>query len=338
MTMHDTSRRGFLGIAGAGIAGAGLASAGLSTGAFAQDGAKAPIAFGYQNTSWGTIGMIAEAENLYAKAGGNVTVYKFDGGKSTRDAMVAGRIDIGVLGATPFIVGGAKGDMVAIGMAMYAGKTLAVMAGTKSGIKKIEDLKGRKVASQLGSSTDAVFQKKILPAFGLTPQSVQIVNVPHQNHIAALASGSVDASACVEPFPSLAQVNGIANVLVDYSKFDITPVLLVANRSAIEQKRAAVVAFLRGWLAAVDTFNKQPDRAKAIVMDHFKAQGFDVTPEVVGLMLSKLDVTTDYVPQLKDALTEEAKGMVAAGQLGAMPDWNKLLDSSLLEEARKGAG
>lgn len=329
MRRLEASRREFLG-----LAGAGFASLAMPTLVRAQ-GAAAPLAFGYQNTSWGVVGMIAEADDLFRKAGANVTIYKFDGGKATRDAMVANRVDVGVLGATPFIVGAAKGDMVGIGAAMYAGKTLAVIAGTKSGIAKIEDLKGRKVASQLGSSTDSVFQNKILPAFGLTGADVQIVNIPHQNHVAALAAGSVDASALVEPYVAVAEVEGLAKVLVDYSKYDITPVILTANRSAVDDKREAVVALLRGWLAAVDVLTKEPERAAEIVQNHFKAQGFEISDEVVKLMLSKVDVRTDYIPELNAALTSEAETLVKNGQIAAVPDWSKLLDSSLLEEARK---
>ena len=66
----------------------------LPRGALAQ-GAAAPLNFGYQTTSWGTIGMLVEAQDLFKKAGGNVTIHKFDGGKTTRDAMVGGRIDVG---------------------------------------------------------------------------------------------------------------------------------------------------------------------------------------------------------------------------------------------------
>ncbi len=113
--------------------------------------------------------------------------------------MVAGRVDIGVLGATPFVVGAAKGEVVAIGMAMYAGKTLSVVAGVNSGITDVSQLKGKKVGSQVGSATDSVFQNKILPAYGLSPSDVIIVNIPHLNAIAA--SGSIDAFAGVEPIP-----------------------------------------------------------------------------------------------------------------------------------------
>ena len=51
-----------------------------------------------------------------------------------------------------------------------------------------------------------MFLNKILPKAGLTKDDVQLVSVRFQNHISALASGSIDAFAGVEPFPSVAEV------------------------------------------------------------------------------------------------------------------------------------
>ncbi len=59
-------------------------SAAVADGAGAShvaEGAAAPLNFGYQNSSWGMIGMIAEAKDMFKKAGGNVTIYHFDGGR-----------------------------------------------------------------------------------------------------------------------------------------------------------------------------------------------------------------------------------------------------------------
>ncbi len=332
MTDFTTSRRNVLGLLGAGAVGAMLPRA-----AFAQQGAAAPLAFGYQNTSWGVVGMVAEAENLFKKAGANVTIYKFSGGKDTRDAMVAGRVDIGVFGATPFVVGAAKGDIVAIGMAMYAGKTLAVVAGANSGITSVAQLKGKKVGSQIGSTTNGIFQNKILPAFGLKSSDITTVNLPFANHVAALAAGSIDAFAGVEPYTSLVESSGIGKTLVDYSKYDITPVVIGANRSVIEQKREAVVAFLRGWLHAVDLMKSDPEKVTKIIMNNFKGQGFDISEKAVKLLLSKIDVTPDYMPGLKDYLTKVGETMVAKKQISAVPDWSTHLDTSLMAEARKAA-
>lgn len=328
-TKFTLPRRDFLAISGGALAAA-------VTGLRAQ-AAGAPLNFGYQNTSWGTIGMIAESEDLFKKAGASVNIQKFDSGKTTRDAMVSGRIDIGVIGATPFVIGAAKGEMEAIGLALYGAKTLAVVAGAKSGVASVKDLKGKKVGSQLGSATDFVFQNKILPKAGLKKEDVQIVNVRFQNHVSALAAGSIDAFAGVEPFPSVAEVEKLGKVLTDYSDYDLQPIILAANKSAVEKNRDGVVAFMRGWLSAVNIYQANRDQATAIVLKHFKDQGFSVSDQVIKLMLSKIDVNPDFGPQLKAYLADESKTLMNQKKISAVPDWDKLLNGSVLTAARAKA-
>jgi ABC-type nitrate/sulfonate/bicarbonate transport system substrate-binding protein len=327
MTKITLPRRDFLA-----ITGAAMAASALPKTARAQ-GAMAPLNFGFQETSWGTIGMIVESEDLFKKAGANVNILKFDSGKTTRDAMIAGRVDVGVIGVTPFIIGAAKGQLEAIAVALYGAKTQSVVASAKSGVKSVKDLKGRKVGSQLGSATDFVFQNKILPKFGLSKSDVQIINVTFQNHLSALVAGSIDAFAGVEPFPSLAEVENIGKVLVDYSEFDLQPVILAANKPVVDGKRDAVVALLRGWLAGVKEFNDNREHATQIVLKYFKKQGFSVDDKVMKLMLTKIDVNPNYTPALQGYLEAESQTLVKQNKLSAVPDWSKLLNRSLLQAA-----
>ncbi|HZT25886.1 MAG TPA: NrtA/SsuA/CpmA family ABC transporter substrate-binding protein [Pseudolabrys sp.] len=326
MTKLVLRRRDFLSLTGATLAAA--------AGGLRAQAAGAPLNFGYQNTSWGAIGMIAQSQDMFKKAGADVAVHTFDSGKTTRDAMISGRIDIGVIGSTPFVVGAAKGELEAIGLALYGSKTLAVVVGLKSGINSLKDLKGKRVGSQLGSATDAVFQNKILPSVGLSKNDVQIVNVRFQNHISALASGSIDAFAGVEPFPSVAEVDKLGKVLTDYSPYDLQPIILAANKPVVDKNKDAVIAFMRGWLAAVKVYQDNRDEATAIVLKHFKDQGFSVTDKVIKLMLSKIDVTPDFGPQLKSYLTDEAKTLLAQNKIATMPNWDQRLNAGILAAAR----
>jgi ABC-type nitrate/sulfonate/bicarbonate transport system substrate-binding protein len=328
MTGDFPARRDVLALAAAFAAGAILPRS-----VFAQ-GVNAHLNFGFQNSSWGAVGMVIESEHLFKKAGADVTMWQFDGGKNIRDAMISGRIDVGVLGSTPFVVGAAKGDMVGIGIALYAGRTNSVVARKGKGITSIADLKGRTVALQLGSFTAHVFEDKILPKYGLSAKDIHIVNMPHPNHIAALAAGAVDAFAGVEPYPSVAEMEGIGVELVDYSKFDPGPVMIAANRPVIEKKHDAVVALLRVWLEGVKQFKADPDASARIVQGFFKAKGFDLKIAVVKTMLSKLDVTSTYRPGLRDYLEAQAKNLLQHHAIAAIPDMDKLLDNDLMGEAK----
>jgi NitT/TauT family transport system substrate-binding protein len=330
MTKLVLPRRDFLTLTGGALAAAALPG-------MRAHAEMAPINFGYQTTSWGSLGMIAESQGLFKKAGANVKIFHFSSGKDARNAMISGRVDAGVIGATPFIIGAAKGDMEAIALALYGAKTLAVVAGVKSGIKTLADLKGKKVGSQLGSATDFVFQNKIMPKAGLKKEDVQIVNVRFQNHVAALTAGSIDAFAGVEPFPSVAEVNGLGKVLTDYSSYDLQPIILAANTKTIKENHENLVAFTRGWLASVKLYQDHRDEATQIVLKFFKDKGFDVNEKIIKLMLSKIDVNPDFGPQLKSYLENQSKVLMSQKKIAAVPDWGKLLNGSILTAARAKA-
>lgn len=328
MTQHSDTRRTLL------RGAAALAAAPyLATTARAQQ--SEPLRFGFQNTSWGSIGMVAQAEDLFRKNGVNVSVNRFDSGKAVRDAMVANRIDIGVLGTTPMILGVVKGDVAPLAMAMYAGRTNAVVVGKNSGIKTIADLKGKKIGTQIGSSTDAVFTSKVLPKFGLSKADVTLVNAKFENHVAALTGGSIDAFAGVEPFPSVAVTEGLGVIILDYAEFDMVPVWLGINKPVLDKRRDAVMGFLRAWVATIDILQKDPERAAAIVHENFTKMGFAVSKQAISTMLGKLDANAGYVPRLEAYLRAESQRLLAARQISEVPDWSSLLANPLVEQIRK---
>lgn len=325
MDHNHISRRGMLRLLG----GSALAAAMPGQLARAQGG---PLRFGIQTTIWGAVAIIAEAEKTFEKAGANVVVEKFGSGAQARDAMIAGHIDVVSIGAPPFLLGVAKSNLVAIGISCYAGGTLSLVAGKKSGIKSVKDLKGKKIASQLGSATDNGFQNKIMPAFGMKKGDYQVINTKFAEHVSALASGAVDAFAGVEPFPSVAEVEGIGTILTDYSKYDIVPVILATNHDVLAKREADLVKFMRGWIMAADIYRKNPKQAVTIVGDFFRGRGQKMNNDVFRLAMGRMDVTTSYRPELKQYMTELGQLLVKQKRLEAVPNIDRALDQRILKK------
>jgi ABC-type nitrate/sulfonate/bicarbonate transport system substrate-binding protein len=325
MNHNRISRRGMLRLLG----GSALAAAMPGQLARAQGG---PLRFGIQTTVWGAVAIIAEAEKTFQKAGANVEVVKFGSGAQARDAMIAGHIDIVSIGSPPFLLGVPKVDLVAIGISCYAGGTLALVASKKSGIKTVADLRGKKIASQLATATDNGFQNKIMPAFGIKKNEYEVINTKFAEHVSAMASGAVDAFAGVEPFPSIAEIEGIGTILTDYSKYDIVPVILATNQKVLASREADLVGFMRGWVMAADIYRKDPKRAASIVGNFFRGRGQKINDEVYRLAMSRMDVTTSYRPELKKYLTDLAGVLVKQKRLTAVPDIDRALDQRILKK------
>ena len=294
-----------------------------------------PLSMGYPANIIGVVAIVAEEEKMFDKAGARVSFHKFNSGVAVRDAMVSGRVELGIMNTTPFVIGVAKGELSGLAVAAYAGRIIMVVARKDSGINTVANLKGKKVGSQIGSGTDHVFQNKILPKFGLKVSDVQIVNVKFAEHVSALASGSVDAYAGTEPYSSVAEYEGIGRVIVDYGQFDLSPIILAVNRSVFEQKREAVVTMLKGWLETVRFVQEQPARASSIIWKYYTAQGY-ISPEpVFRSVLSRLVLTPDYVAELKGYLIEQAQILLDKKQISHMPDWDKELLREPIAQARR---
>lgn len=296
--------------------------------------AETPLNLGFQITTWGAVGMVAESLKVFQKFNVPVAAHKFDSGVAVRDAMVAGRVDIGVSSVSSFIVGVDKGDLTGIAVVAYSGASNSIMVAKNSSIKSVADLKGKKVATQFGAGSDYTFRTKVLSKFGLKPEDLQLVNAKYADHVAALASNSVEAFVGTEPYPAVAEALGIGRVLVTFEDYDLVPVMLAINRPVLEKRRADVVNFMKGWLVAVDVFRKDPERAVKIVAAVFKKQGNNLEDSVIKTALDRLGVDPDFRPELVPYLQTQAEVLVKERKISKVPDWNEALDRSILKDAR----
>jgi hypothetical protein len=51
-------------------------------------------------------------------------------------------------------------------------------------------------------------------------------------------------------------------------------------------------------------------------------------------MMSKIEVTPDYVPKLKQYLVEQSQDLVDHKQIAAIPDWSKELNTQIVAQAK----
>jgi ABC-type nitrate/sulfonate/bicarbonate transport system substrate-binding protein len=207
------------------------------------------------------------------------------------------------------------------------------VGSTRKGIKTIPQLRGKKIASQLGSQTDYVFQNKIMPAFGMKKGDYQVINTKFADHASAMASGSVDAFAGVEPYPSVAELGGFGTVLTNYMKYDIVPVLLGTNRTVLTTRTDDLVKFMKGWQLAIDIFKKDRKYAAKTVGDFFRGRGYKMNDEIFARAMSTMDVTTTYRPEVKGYLTTKAETLVKLKRLDAVPNIGAALDERILKAA-----
>jgi len=298
--------------------------------------AAEPVRLGYQVNIWGSLSVVALKSGLFEKIGLPVEGVRAPVGRQTRDAMVAGRVDFGTFAVPTFLLGVDKGGLVAVALAGNAGKTVHVLVRPDSPIRSVADLKGKRIATGVGSSTDEVFRTRVAPQFGLTEGSYEPVNTLEPDKVGVLVARQVEASVSTEPFISIAEEQGLARSLVSFEAYDPIPVVLAAGPGVPEKRREAVVQFLRGWIATARLFREEPQRAAEIMTEVLNERGYKVTPSVVSKALGRFDVQVEMGKDFRAYAAAEAETLLKAGRIKAMPEWGKTLRSDLLEQAMKG--
>lgn len=338
--MRSLLRRSVLGgalacaLALATACGSGAGGGGGSGSGSAPSGSAARL--GFQATTWGTTAIVAERAGTWKSAGAAVTTRALSSGADVRDGILGGSLDAGSLGVTPFIVGASKGQLVAVAVGAYAGNSLAVVVGKNSNIRSLADLKGKKIASQVGSDTNQTFVDRIAPSAGLSKSDFQLVNTKFQDMYSALATGQVDAFAGVDPSVTLAVSKGTGRILTTYAKYDPTPLYLCFTKSFIEKNPAQVQKIVDGWVAADKLYRTDRSRAVKEVKAFFDSRGKPIDGAVLQKALRNLDMTPNFRPDTKAFLDKRADSLMKQGLITTKPDWSKVVDTSFLQKAEAG--
>ncbi len=227
---------------------------------------------------------------------------------------------------------------MALCLVALGAKTVGIVARKDAGIKDLKDLKGKKIAIQAGTSTGNIATNIILPEAGLKKGDYEVANISVTDMMAALGQGSVQAMQNVEPYNSIAVAKGIGVRLVDYQKYDPTPIFVAIRGEFLEKNRDTVVEFLKGLEATSRLFEKQPDQAYEIVFQFYKKAGLDVDQVVIKESVSRLQVQTAFPTDIKKYMQQTAEWQKGQGQIKEIPDWDKALRGDVLEQAKKELG
>ena len=139
-----------------------------------------------------------------------------------------------------------------------------IVARRSAGIRRVEDLRGKKVAATVGTSS-LYFLREMLRTAKLLESDVQFVNLEGPNMPAALQRGDVDAVAIWEPHAqnSIEALGSDAVVLENPSVYRERFNLNTTTKALSDpDKRRALVMFLRSVLRASERIRSQPDQAR----------------------------------------------------------------------------
>ena len=322
---HGLTRRHYLA-----ASGAAALSAGLARPAWALE----TVRQGYQTNIWGMPTYYLMRSGLLEKRGLKFEEFAVPSGNLTMQQMVARQVDVGTYAGQSLILGNAKGGLSAIALIEYVGKTGRVVARKDLGITKLEQLKGMKIANQVGSSIASVFTDTIGPQHGLKKGDYQEVRMDVNNMIAALAAKTVDAMVNVEPYNVIAEADGIGVDLIDFSSVDRMPVFMAATPDFIEKSPETVVAYLRAWLDVARDFKENPQKVADVIYSFYTDKGYKMSIDAFKKALSRVEVDPGFPSDLRPYMQEQAEILLREKKINAIPDWSKALRPDFMEKAR----
>ena len=310
--------------------GAAAFAAGLSRPALALE----TVRQGYQTNIWGMPTYYLMRSGLLEKHGIKFEEFAVPSGNLTMQQMVARQVDVGTYAGQSFTIGHAKGGLVAIALIEYVGKTARVTARKDLGITKLEDLKGKKIANQTGSSVATVFTDTIGPQHGLKKGDYQEVRMDVNNMIAAMAAKTVDAMVNVEPYNVIAEADGLGVDLIEFSGVDRMPVFMAATPEFVDKNHDTVVAYLKAWLDAGKDFKNNPTKVADVIYSFYTDKGYKMSKDTFQKAMSRVEVDPGFPSDLKPYMQEQAEILLKDKKIAAIPDWSKALRPEFMDKAR----
>lgn len=262
----------------------------------------------------------------------------FSSGSPLTAQMIASQIDIGSMGDYPLLVNGSKNEqygdsstsLIAVTGYNMAGSLNQVLVPTGSTASSLEDLRGKKVSTSLGSAADGMLNVG-LSREGMSADDVQVVNQDPSIGAAALESGQTDAYAQFVPWPQIEVFRGKGRLLYDGGSNEIPTFHGVVVRDSFAEENTDVVTAFVDAMSETTTFlEEKPLEAAELV-----AEATGLEPEVIYLYNGPAGLVS-FDMSLKDelvgALEENKPFLVAKGSVDEEYDIPGFIDESFVRE------
>jgi NitT/TauT family transport system substrate-binding protein len=208
---------------------------------------------------------------------------------------------------------------------------LRVQAGVKTGIKSVEDLRGKRIATSNMGSPPFIFTNRVLAAHGMDPAAdVKWVVFPADAQMLALDNGQIDAVCDSEPIGTLMLNSGKVRTLVEeardppYNDEYCCVVSLSGKFAARDPAAAAKVT--RALLKGTAWVHVNPTAAIKLSVDK---QYMGSTVEFNSAAISKLSYDP-AIDRCRAGLDEQARDLKRAGLLNASTDPAELVKRAWL--------
>jgi NitT/TauT family transport system substrate-binding protein len=213
---------------------------------------------------------VAKAKGYYQAAGLDVDILSGRGSVFAATTIGAGKEEFGISDPASVLTARAKGvPVIAIGN-LQQDNGVALIATEKSGINKVEDLKGRNVGIFPGSTT-TIFLQALLKKHGMRVEDFKAVTWRPGTDLPLLLDGKIDAEVTVYN-------NEVTAWAIEHPElklkvwtmaslgFDTPGYAVITNEEYAAKNPKIVAAFVKATFQGTDYALKNPDEAVDILV------------------------------------------------------------------------
>jgi NitT/TauT family transport system substrate-binding protein len=219
-------------------------------------------------TLW--IPWVSKEAKIFEKNGLDVEPVLLNGSGRTSQALLSGSLFAASVALPQVMLADLNGaDLVNVahGIGVQASKLMV-----KPEIRRVEDLKGKKIGiSSLGSAGDLLFGN-VLRKYGIdTSREIIWLSVGNTGErLQALLSGTVDAADLTYPFDAQAERKGF-RPLLDARKEIVYPTAsVVTRRKTIREERDTVMRFVRSFVEGIALFKANKEFSQKVLTKYMR--------------------------------------------------------------------
>src|SRR5262244_506716 len=242
------------------------------------------IYVGVSSVSMGNIIIYVTKEaKLFEKYGLYADPVAMRGSGESSKAMIGGSIQVAPIATPTVINAGLSGSDLVILAHTLPGVVHAMIV--KPEIKRVEDLKGKKVGvTTFGSLTDFLV-RHILRRKGLNPDRdvalIQIGGDPER--IAALKQGTIDAASLSFPGYAIAMKMGFPMLWDSAKEIDYPWIEITTRRSIVQKDRDMMMNYMRAHLEGTALFKKDREFGKKVIKKTLRMDNEELVNESYDL-------------------------------------------------------
>lgn len=289
---------------------------------------------------------VARAEKKFeAATGWEIEWRTFGSGTEVIAAMASGDVQVAELGSSPLAIAASQGVELELFMiAQGLGTAESLIAKADSGIAKLEDVKGKRIAVPVGSTAHYSLMGALAHS-GIAESDVTIVNLPADQIAAAWDSGQVDAAFIWQPVQNQILQTGTFIVGADqtaewgYPTFDGW----VVNKDFAAANADAIVAFAKVMNEANQAYLADPaawtaDSAQVKTIAEVTGAAADQVPEILkGFTFIPLadQLGDTWLGGAAANMKATADFLVAAGRIdAAVDDYSPFVTTAIADAAK----